>query len=92
MNQKVVFLRRLSYEAKRFTASTVFGIFEASGTLCGHIDIVGPFAGTYALSPDELLDVIVMLQQARADVLEHSDPLHDPRLMEGHRESPEGVK
>lgn len=66
------------YEAKRFEA----GQFAASGTLCGHIDFVGPWKGSYALSPDEALAVIVMLQQARADVLEHSDPLGDPRIVD----------
>lgn len=68
------------YTAKPFRANTVFGQFEASGTLCGHIDFVGPFKGCYSLSPDEALAVIVMLQRAREDVLENSDPVGDPRL------------
>jgi len=70
------------YEAKRFETHTELGTFAASGTLCGHIDFVGPFKGTYTLSPDELLALIGMLKQARADVLENSDPLNDPRLVE----------
>lgn len=76
----VIQLRPPLYEAKMFKAATEFGQFTASGTLCGHIDFVGPFAGTYSLSPDEALALIVTLQQARADVLNHSDPLHDPRI------------
>jgi hypothetical protein len=78
----VVPFRPLLYEAKSFEADTAFGKFAASGTLCGHIDFVGPFRGTYALSPDEASRLIAMLQQARADVLSNSDPLHDPRLVE----------
>ena len=83
---KIVSLRHL-YEAKVFVARTSFGEFEASGTLCGHIDFIGPFDGTYPLSPDEALELIVMLQQARADVLNSSEPHHDPRLitMDGSR-------
>lgn len=70
------------YEARAFRAHTCAGNFGASGTLCGHIDFVGPFRGTYSLSPDEVIAVIVMLQQARADVLRNADPLHDPRLID----------
>ena len=77
----VVPFKPLSYEAKLFKASTEFGQFMAAGTLCGHVDFVGPWKGTYTLSPDEIQAVIIMLQNARADVLEHSDPLHDPRLI-----------
>lgn len=66
------------YEAKRFAA----GGFEASGTLCGHIDFVVPSGGTHVLSPDEALAVIAMLQGAREDVLANSDPLHDPRIVD----------
>ncbi len=76
----VISLGSRHYQAKAFTADTSFGRFEVSGTLCGHIDFVGPFKGSYPLTPDEALRLIVMLQQARADVLENSDPLHDPRL------------
>lgn len=68
------------YEAKAFTADTVHGRFTASGTLCGHMDFVGPWKGSYVLSPDEALAVIVMLTQARDDVLQNSEPLHDPRI------------
>jgi hypothetical protein len=68
------------YTAAEFAADTEFGRFRASGTLCGCIDFVGPFAGCYPLTPDEALSVIVMLQRARADVLANSNPLHDPRL------------
>jgi hypothetical protein len=68
------------YEAKVFTANTEFGRFTASGTLCGHIDFRGPFQATYPLSCDEALALIVMLKQARSDVLNHSDSLHDPRI------------
>jgi hypothetical protein len=62
-------------------AATEFGAFAASGTICGQIDFVGPFKGCFPISPDEALAIIVMLQQARTDVLEHSDPLHDPRII-----------
>jgi hypothetical protein len=41
---------------------------------------VTPWRGSYPISPDEAQSIIVMLQQARADVLANSDPLHDPRL------------
>lgn len=71
----VVELKPRLYEAKSFSA----GRFVASGTLCGHIDFATP-NGTYVLSPDEMQAVVVMLQSARADVLAHSDPTHDPRL------------
>lgn len=77
----VVSIRPPLYEAKAFRADTEFGQFKASGTLCGHIDFVGPFKGTFTLSPDEALAVIVMLQRARADVLDHSDPFGDPRIV-----------
>lgn len=80
MADVVQFQPRL-YEAKAFRADTSFGQFEASGTLCGHIDFIGPWEGSYPLSPDEALAVIVMLKQARADVLENSDPPHDPRII-----------
>lgn len=66
------------YEAKRFEA----GGFAASGTLCGHIDFVVPRGLTYVLSPDEIADLIGVLQGARADVLANSDPLHDPRIVD----------
>lgn len=69
------------YEAKAFKANTQFGPFEASGTICGAIDFVGPWKGSYPLSPDEALAVIIMLQNARADVLKNSDPLTDPRIV-----------
>jgi hypothetical protein len=68
------------YQAKAFRAVTEVGKFEASGTLCGHIDFIGPWRGSYPISPDEAQSIIIMLQQARADVLANSDPLHDPRL------------
>ena len=71
------------YEAKVFSARITDGEFRASGTLCGHIDLIGPFRGTYVLSPDEAQALIVMLQQARADVLEKSNPIGDPRLYDG---------
>ena len=69
------------YAARRFEARTIAGQFAASGTLCGHVDFVGPFKGTYTLSPDEILSIIIMLQQARADVLSNSEPLSDPRIV-----------
>lgn len=78
----VIALRPRLYAARPFTANTVFGEFRASGTLCGHIDFIGPFKGCYTLAPDEALALIVMLQRAREDVLEHSDPLGDPRIIE----------
>jgi hypothetical protein len=68
------------YHAKTFTAETEVGQFGASGTLCGHIYFIGPWKGSYPISPDEAQAIIIMLQQARADVLANSDPLHDPRL------------
>ncbi len=77
----VVPLRPRLYEAKEFSARTVCGFFQASGTLCGHIDFLGPWGGTFVLSPDEAHAIILMLQQVRDDVLKHSDPLHDPRLI-----------
>jgi hypothetical protein len=67
MADNVVPLKPPLYEAKPFTANTIYGEFKASGTLCGHIDFVGPFKGCYSVSPDEALAIIVMLQQARAD-------------------------
>ena len=70
------------YEAKLFRAMTEEGEYKAAGTLCGHIDFIGPWKGTYWLSPDEALSIITMLQGARADVLNNSDPLHDPRIVE----------
>lgn len=76
----VPFPQRL-YEAKEFRANSSFGEFIAAGTLCGHIDFVGPWGCSYPLSPNEALAVIVMLQRARADVLENSDPDGDPRLV-----------
>lgn len=81
MSEVVPFTPKL-YTAKRFEAATIYGQFSASGTLCGHIDFTGPFNGTFPLSPDEALAIIVMLQRGRADVLDNSDPLHDPRLVE----------
>lgn len=77
----VVPFKRLFYEAKEFTASTECGAFAASGTICGHIDFIGPFKGSYPLSPDEALTIIVMLQRARDDVLSNSEPLTDPRII-----------
>lgn len=76
----VISLQTPLYEAKAFSAKTEVGEFAASGTLCGCIDFVGPFKGTYPLSPDEVLLLIVALENARADVLKNSDPFHDPRL------------
>jgi hypothetical protein len=78
----VVPLRGALYEAKQFSAQTAAGKFLASGTLCGCIDFAGPFNGTYALSPDEVLSLIVALQNAREDVLRNSRPLSDPRLVD----------
>lgn len=76
----VTYLKSRLYEAKTFTAQTAAGVFSASGTLCGHIDFVGPFRGTYILSPHEISNLIIILQRAKEDVLINSDPLHDPRL------------
>lgn len=78
MTDSVVPFGRPLYVAKRFAA----GMFEASGTLCGHIDLTGTWLGTCVLSPDEALALIAILQQAREDVLQNSDPLNDPRLTE----------
>lgn len=74
----IVPFRPRMYEAKRFVA----GDFEASGTLCGHIDFVVPLGKTYSLSPDEALALIAILQGVREDVLNNSDPLHDPRIFD----------
>ena len=78
---RVTQIRPPLYEAKHFRAETKFGEFSASGTLCGHIDFVGPFKGCYPLSTDEALALIKMLKNARSDVLDHSNPLHDPRII-----------
>jgi len=78
----VIQLRPKLYDAKQFKVRTVFGEFIASGTLCGHIDFAGPFKGIYPLSTDDALALIIMLKNARADVLENSDPLHDPRIVD----------
>lgn len=75
----VVPLQRALYEAKPFSAQTEFGQFRASGTICGCIDFVGPFEGTYVLSPDEVLSLVIALQNARTDVLQNSRPFSDPR-------------
>ena len=75
-DDKIVQLHPSLYEAKQFRA----GRFGASGTLCGHIDFIGPWRGCYPISPDEALDLINMLKAARADVLENSRPTSDPRL------------
>lgn len=82
MTINIVSLPSDLYEAKAFSAQTALGEFAASGTLCGHVDFVGPFKGTYTLSPDEILAVIAVLQNARADVLKNSRPLSDPRLVD----------
>lgn len=78
----VVELKPKLYEAKLFGASTLAGDFHAAGTLCGCIDFVGPFRGTYTLSPTEVESLISMLQKARKDVLENSDSYGDPRLVD----------
>jgi hypothetical protein len=77
----VIQLRPALYEAKAFSAQTEYGEFKASGTLCGNIDFVGPFKNTFTISPDEALSVIIMLQNARADVLDNSRPYSDPRII-----------
>jgi len=77
MSENIIELRPALYEAKEFRAGT----FRASGTLCGHIDVAGPFAGTLVLSPDEVLDLIFMLKHARDDVLQNARPDSDPRLV-----------
>lgn len=71
----VVPLRKL-YRAERFES----GEFAASGTVCGCVDVVGPFPGTLVLTPDEVVGLIGILRAARADVLANSDPFGDPRL------------
>ena len=68
------------YEAELFTTQTALGEFKAAGTLCGHIDFVGPFKGTCTLSVDEVENVIMMLRRAQNDVLRNADPDNDPRL------------
>lgn len=79
----VVSFGRPLYAAREFTATTEAGTFVVSGTLCGHIDFVAPgHRGCCVLSPEEVLLLIVALQGARTDVLDNSDPYHDPRIME----------
>ena len=70
------------YSAKGFHVIIGKNRWQASGTLCGHIDFVVPESGTYCLSPDEIEAIIIMLKQARHDVLENSDPQGDLRLYE----------
>lgn len=70
----VVELQAAPYTARCFTADTVFGQFKAAGTRCGHIDFATPELGTYPLTPDEALSLIIALQNARANVLENSQP------------------
>lgn len=78
---KVISLRARFYEAKGFSVQTPDGEWQASGTLCGNIDFVVPIrGGTFCLSPDEAQAIVLMLTQARHDVLEHSDPYGDPRI------------
>lgn len=77
---KVISLKPPLYEAKHCHVATIHGEWEASGTLCGHIDFVVPGAGTYVLSPDEIVALIAVLAAARSDVLKNSDPHGDPRL------------
>ena len=70
------------YEAKEFTAGTADGSWRASGTFCGHVDLVIPVVNaTLILSPDEIQSIIIMLKQAREDVLTNSRPIDDPRLI-----------
>lgn len=76
----VIQLRPPLYEATPFRANTVYGEFRASGTICGSIDFIGPFDGCYSMTPDECLSLIVALQRSRADVLQNSNPFHDPRI------------
>lgn len=45
----VVHLKPKLYEARAFRAETGVGRFEASGTLCGHIDFIGPWRGSYPI-------------------------------------------
>ena len=69
------------YEAKAFRAEIEGGTILVSGTLCGHIDVAMPHGGTYVLSPDEVLSLVLALQGARNDVLRNSRPFDDPRLI-----------
>lgn len=69
------------YTAEEFRVETEIGLFRLSGTLCGHIDFVGPWKGTLCLSPEEAFLLGHALLAARKDVLQNSDPLHDPRLV-----------
>lgn len=78
----VIQLKKLPYRAKAFKAETVYGAFQVSGTLCGHIDVAVPQGKTLALSPDEVLALLQALQGARKDVLENSRPFDDPRLVD----------
>jgi len=77
----VVPFRPNLYEAAAFPVNTAEGRFIASGTLCGNIDFATP-DGTWCLSPDEAAALAIALKCARGDVLDNSDPLHDPRIIE----------
>lgn len=85
MSADIIQLQPALYYAKEFHADTAFGLFAASGTICGRIDFIGPFEGSYPLSVDEISALIVMLQNARSDVVDNSSPLSDPRLYSSKR-------
>ena len=69
------------YSAKQFTAEVDGVTWLFSGTLCGSVDIATP-AGTFCLTPDEILAVIAALNSARQDVLKGARPYSDPRIVE----------
>lgn len=79
---EIIELHSQLYEAKAFKATTRYGEWKASGTICGNIDFIGPFKGNYNMSPDEMQSIIIMLQNAREDVLVNSRPYSDPRIVD----------
>lgn len=77
----VVHMTDRLYTAKQFTAQIGMVTWKFSGTLCGAVDMATD-AGTFCLTPDEILAVVAALQSARDDVLKNSNPNNDPRIMD----------
>lgn len=73
----------IPFKAQEYTATPFEANgFTASGTLCGHVDLALPHGKTYQLSPDEVRDLIMILRSAVDDVLQNSNPLTDPRIID----------
>ena len=71
------------YTATSFRCSSIYGEFVASGTLCGNVDFVVPQTGfVLNLSIDEIDHLIEILNMARKDVVENSNPYGDPRILD----------